>query len=513
MNSLSALILTLSSLGGAPQGELLDFTATWCGPCQSVAPTVERLRRKGYPIRKVDVDKHPELAARYGVDSIPQFVLVIDGKPKKRLIGPQSEATLAGLMAQIPRGETEGGNLDEESKVAKDDRPFYRRGIPLPFLGKSKEITAEDIEAIRGQNDDETTEVSVKKSDPLTRNPMEASVRLRVNQGGSINFGTGTIIESRPEYTLILSCGHIFRGVDSNTRIAVDYFEGEEPTTWTGKLIRFDDKADVGLVAIKPDRVLPSIRIASNPGAISARDLVFSVGCGNGELPTRWQMRVKSIDQFVGSSIIECTQAPVSGRSGGGLFNRSGELIGVCMAADRERNSGLYAGLKEIYKLLDASSLTALYRRENRSNDRQEEQVASNTPAANARPMPTKVKSDVRENAARRKVHQLTDAEVDAIAASLQSSSRGVTIRIESDAEVDQGYQILISNRAELPERTVTKVALPESATVDSTREPTKIGAHELQAGDTLKWENLLENRNLQTQSAAAERRLPVWAQ
>ena len=123
------------------------------------------------------------------------------------------------------------------------------------------------------------------------------------------------------------------------------------------------------------------------------------------------------------------------------------------------------------------------------------------------------MKSDVRENAVRREVHQLTDAEVDAIAASLQSSSRGVTIRIESDAEVDQDYQILISNRAELPERTVTKVALPESATVDSTREPTQIGAHELQAGDTLKWENLLENRNLQTQSAAAERRLPVWAQ
>ena len=505
MNSLSALVLTLSSLGGAPQGELLDFTATWCGPCQSVAPTVERLRRKGYPIRKVDVDKHPELRARYGVDSIPQFVLVIDGRPKKRLIGPQTEATLVGLMAQIPRGEPKEIKGSAETKVATDDRPLFRRGIPLPFLGKSKEITAEDVEILRGQNEDESPEQTQVSSNTITQNPMEASVRLRVNQGGSINFGTGTIIESRPDYTLILSCGHIFRGADSETRIAVDYFEGDDSSTWAGKLIRFDDKSDVGLVAIKANRVFPSIRIASQPESISTRDLVFSVGCGNGELPTRWQMFVKSVDQFVGSSIIECTQAPVSGRSGGGLFNRSGELIGVCMAADRERNSGLYAGLKEIYKLLDASSLSALYRRDD--GDRKVAVAQSET---NVRTIPVKMTTEPKPNPN----HKLTEEEIDAIAAALQSSSQsGITICIENSADQQQGYQILISNRAELPERTVTKVVVPEATSdqkAGSSRE--SFSSRDLQSGETLKWENLMEKPEEPVQGALANRELPAWA-
>jgi thiol-disulfide isomerase/thioredoxin len=527
MNSLSALLITLSSLGGAPQGELLDFTASYCGPCQSMAPTVEKLIRKGYPIRKVDVEKHPELAAKYGVESIPQFILVINEKPVQRLIGPQSEMTLARLMSKIPREES-SKNLNLQ--FAEEDRPLFRRGIPIPFLGKSKDISPDDIETVRGQNADPTEPEDAKivsttnERGPITTQPMQAAVRLRVNQGGSVNFGTGTIIESRSAYTLIISCGHIFRGSDQSTRISVDYFEGEEPTTWQGKLIRFDDKADVGLLVIKPNRVLPTIRIASDPQMIRPRDLVFSVGCGNGEPPTRWQMFVKSVDQFVGSSIIECTQAPVSGRSGGGLFNRSGELIGICMAADREKNSGLYAGLKEIYKMLDAASLSALYRRPADSIAK----IAETKPVAKA--MPSALETPLEKSASPSAIalektpHVLTQNEVDAIATALQSSTKtGVTICIESDSQEASGYQILISNRPELPERMATRVPVPENLTLAATTSHRKVAsagdsltAADFQAGQTLKWENLLEQpteRALQPVNSSSRSETPVWAQ
>lgn len=167
MNSLSALLLTLSTLGGAPQGELLDFTASYCGPCQSMAPTVEKLIRKGYPIRKVDVEKNPELAAKYGVESIPQFILVIDEKPVQRLIGPQSEMTLARLMSKIPRGKsTKDPSKNLNLQIAEEDRPLFRRGIPIPFLGKSKEIKPEDIETVRGQSEEAPeTEKVAERSD------------------------------------------------------------------------------------------------------------------------------------------------------------------------------------------------------------------------------------------------------------------------------------------------------------------------------------------------------------
>jgi len=53
---------------------------------------------------------------------------------------------------------------------------------------------------------------------------------------------------------------------------------------------------------------------------------------------------------------------PVQGRSGGGLFNAQGEVIGVCNAADREDNEGLYAALPSVYKLLDNAGLAEVYR-------------------------------------------------------------------------------------------------------------------------------------------------------
>ncbi|MDC0308410.1 MAG: thioredoxin domain-containing protein [Planctomycetaceae bacterium] len=529
MNSLSALLITLSSLGGAPQGELLDFTASYCGPCQSMAPTVEKLIRKGYPIRKVDVEKHPELAAKYGVESIPQFILVINEKPVQRLIGPQSEITLAKLMARIPRGDSfKTSSKEVDLQIAAEDRPLFRRGIPIPFLGKSKEISPDDIETVRGQNadqpepEDANIVSTTNERGPITSQPMQAAVRLRVNQGGSVNFGTGTIIESRSAYTLIITCGHIFRGSDQNTRISVDYFEGEEPTTWQGNLIRFDDKGDVGLLVIKPNRVLPAIKIASDPQMIRPRDLVYSVGCGNGEPPTRWQMFIQSVDQFVGSSIIECTQAPVSGRSGGGLFNRAGELIGICMAADREKNSGLYAGLKEIYKMLDAASLSALYR----GPADMIAKAAETKPVAKAMPVAMETPLEKLEPRSTRGLektpHVLTPNEVDAIATALQSSVQtGVTICIEPDSQEASGYQILISNRPELPERIATRVSVPAERKLSTTTSQRKVAstgdsltAADFQAGRTLKWENLLETgRSLQPVNSSSRSETPVWAQ
>ena len=78
MTTLSLLLITASSFHGVPQGELLNFSAEWCGPCQKMSPIVSRLQRQGYPIRKIDVDKNSELANKYGVESIPTFVLVVN---------------------------------------------------------------------------------------------------------------------------------------------------------------------------------------------------------------------------------------------------------------------------------------------------------------------------------------------------------------------------------------------------------------------------------------------------
>ena len=74
------------------QGEvLLDFFATWCGPCKMLSPVLEQLDKEGFPVQivKVDTDEAPELAAEYNVQAIPTLLYFKDGKVENRTMGYQ----------------------------------------------------------------------------------------------------------------------------------------------------------------------------------------------------------------------------------------------------------------------------------------------------------------------------------------------------------------------------------------------------------------------------------------
>jgi thioredoxin len=69
---------------------LVDFTATWCGPCQRLAPIVEDLavEYKGkVKVGKVDIDEAQEIAGRYGIMSVPTVMTFRDGKPQDTIVG------------------------------------------------------------------------------------------------------------------------------------------------------------------------------------------------------------------------------------------------------------------------------------------------------------------------------------------------------------------------------------------------------------------------------------------
>ena len=77
---------------------LIDFWATWCGPCMRQGPVVEELAEEGYAVGKVDVDQNMALAQQFRVVSIPTLILFKDGTEVKRFVGLPSKDELKAAL-------------------------------------------------------------------------------------------------------------------------------------------------------------------------------------------------------------------------------------------------------------------------------------------------------------------------------------------------------------------------------------------------------------------------------
>ena len=88
-------------IGGVPLPVLVDFWAAWCGPCRMVAPEIAKIagQRVGrVVVAKVDTEALPQIAARFGIRSIPTMILFRGGKEAQRLSGARpADAIMADL--------------------------------------------------------------------------------------------------------------------------------------------------------------------------------------------------------------------------------------------------------------------------------------------------------------------------------------------------------------------------------------------------------------------------------
>lgn len=344
---------------------LLQFTSPRCGPCRQMKPALQRLAASGFPIHMVNVEAAPQVAAKHRVDAWPTSILLVDGVEQARQSGAMSYQQLLqfiGGPAALERSRTPSHDRTAPGAVSMATFTNAPAEPPLerPMAGRITQIGNAGPRI--GGATRSPTSAGVAEHGKL----IESTVRLSVDDPEGRSSGTGTMIDSYQGETLVLTCGHIFRSSGGKGEISVTLFRagpgGAEPReTVPGRLIDFDLTRDLALVAIRttqPVRVAP---VAPRDAPLTEGAPVVSVGCDHGENPTALATQITSVDRYVGPPNVEIAGAPVEGRSGGGLFNKQGQVIGVCFAADPEGDEGLYASLPSIQAKLDERQLTAVY--------------------------------------------------------------------------------------------------------------------------------------------------------
>lgn len=81
---------------------LVDFFATWCGPCKMLAPTLDEVASETAgkaSVYKLDIDQSPDIAQKYGVMSVPTLIVFENGQVKKQAVGVQPKQNILGMLA------------------------------------------------------------------------------------------------------------------------------------------------------------------------------------------------------------------------------------------------------------------------------------------------------------------------------------------------------------------------------------------------------------------------------
>jgi thiol-disulfide isomerase/thioredoxin len=328
MNWQMLLLATTVWTGGADDTVMLEFTADWCPACRTMDTTVDRLIQNGYPVKRVNVDRNPELVDRFQVVKMPTFLLVQNGKELGRLVGPTSYARL-------------------EQMIRRANPPAQIKVPDAALAGKAaQQGTAGELE----------------------KRLLQATVRLEVRDAAGSSYGSGTIIDARSRHALVLTCGHLFRDSAGSGEVLVDLFVDSRRRRVRGELICFDAaKHDIALVKIRPGVAVKPIAVAGPTAEFNKGDVVFSTGCDRGDQPSLKRTQINSLNRYHGPENIQIAGLPADGRSGGGLFTAGGELIGVCNAADPIDQEGFYSSLANIHAQLQQAGLSFVLRQPGRA--------------------------------------------------------------------------------------------------------------------------------------------------
>lgn len=420
-----AILSASIGVGGAGSAQaasseisLWYFTADWCKPCAEMKPTLEQLSAEGWNLDTVDVNARPDLVSRLTIRNLPTLVIMGPRGEIDRIVGVTEYATVrqrvqraaarfggpaiardsrrnpqaspnvltspTDLAAGHPRLAASHPSLAASHQSPAAGNTMIVRGQSPGMAATNRMLTKGMVDAVSASGAASTnrraggrlTGAAALASHAKTLTPKPtltpqqavaraaaATVRIRVDEGNTTAHGTGTIVDVHGQEALVLTCGHLFRDMKPGSVISIDLFAGtSNEINLPSQLIDFKaEEEDIGLITFRlPVRVEP-VNLLERGTPLQIGQQVFSFGCDHGNNPTRHDTRITNINRYIGPENIEISGAPAVGRSGGGLFDLNGNLIGVCNAADTNDNEGIYAAADVIYDQINRLGLSHLF--------------------------------------------------------------------------------------------------------------------------------------------------------
>lgn len=338
---------------------LYFITNHGCAPCKQVEPGIEALKREGYPVTTVYFDANRQWATQMGVDRTPTVIMISNKKMVGRHAGLIDAVTLKqwfaaqGIRSGAAFANRSGGAQPNGTKVVLAQPNSGTTGSAYANGGQStSEFSSPTM--LRGTS---------QPGDKHEQLALQATVRLKVEDPEGTSYATGTVIHSHRNECLVMTCGHVFRDAGGKGVITAEYgFASGNLRSAVGQLISYDAGArDIGLVSMRTSEPITPVPVANQNASINRGLDVFSIGCDHGDAPTIRRSRIKNRAAYDGAIKYDIYGRPVDGRSGGGMFTKAGELIGVCNAAAVEVDEGIYTALDTIYWQLASVNLQHLF--------------------------------------------------------------------------------------------------------------------------------------------------------
>jgi len=302
---------------------------------QSMEQVAAQAIEMGWAIRRVDARRESHVTQRWRIHTAPTTVLTQGGREVDRILGPVNWTELYRRMIRF-------------------SAPDSIRNSPLAPNGSKPKVDVDSLVPMQRS-------VAPLTPEPLPSDPARATVRIMVDEPDSHAIGSGTVIQCDAQGAVVLTCGHLFRDRTPKSIITVERFENGAPVKYGAELIDYQiEDVDIGLLLFHPNQAVPVAQVAQHVEHLAQGDPVYSMGCDHGQAPSRRDSQVTMLNRYLGSANIETAGAPVQGRSGGGLFNRRGELVGVCFAADTQLDEGLYCGISVVQDQLKKLGLLKL---------------------------------------------------------------------------------------------------------------------------------------------------------